>query len=57
MVKNLPAGGQSQDGRLEGHGIHVSTQLGHLPGTGGGPQTRKGMGGTPSDQVGYGTWG
>ena len=41
--------GQSQDGGLGGHRIRVSTQLGHLPGTGGGPQTPKGTGGTPSD--------
>ena len=34
----------SQDGILGGHGIHVSSQLGHLPGTGVGPQTPKGTG-------------
>ena len=39
----------SQDGILGGCGIRVSSQLGHLPGTSGGPQTPKGMGGTPSD--------
>ena len=39
----------SQDSALGGHRIHVSSQLGHLPGTGGGPRTPKGMGGTPSD--------
>ena len=50
-------GGQSQDGILGGRGIRVSSQLGHLPGTGGGPRTPKGMGGTPSDWVGHGEWG
>ena len=50
-------GGQSEDGVLGGRGIHVSSQLGHLPGTGGGPWTPKGMGGTPSDQVGHGALG
>ena len=49
-------GGRSQDGGLGGHGIRVSAQLGHLPGTGGGPRTPKGTGGTPSDRVGRG-WG
>ena len=39
---------------LLGHGIHASSQLGHLPGTGGGPRTPKGMGETPSDRVGRG---
>ena len=48
--KELSRGG-SQDGRLGGRRIHVSAQLGHLLGTGGGPQTPKGMGGTPSDRV------
>ena len=37
--------------------IRVSAQLGQLPGTGGGPQTPKGTGGTPSDRVGRGAWG
>ena len=31
----------SQEGELGGRGIHVSSQLGHLPGTDGGPQTPK----------------
>ena len=31
--------GQSQDGTLGGHGIHISSQLGQLPGTSGGPRT------------------
>ena len=48
--------GRSQDGVLGGLGIHVSSQLGHLPGTGEGPQTPKGTGRTPSDQVGHGAW-
>ena len=48
--------GQSQDGRLEGRGICISAQLGHLPGTGGAPWTPKGMGGTPSNRVGRGKW-
>ena len=43
--------------QTRGTWIHVSTQLGHLPGTGGGPWTPKGMGGTPSDRVGRGAWG
>ena len=47
--------GQSQDGILGGYGIRVSAQLGHLPGTSGGPRTPKGTGGTPSNQVGRGT--
>ena len=46
--------GRSQDGVLGGRGIHVSTQLGNLPGTDGGPWTPKGTGGTPSDWVGHG---
>ena len=41
--------GRSQDGVLGGHRIRVSSQLGHLPGTGWGPQTPKGTGGAPSD--------
>ena len=45
-----------QDGILGGHGILISAQLGRLPGTGGGPRTPKGTGGTPSDQVGRGAW-
>ena len=53
----LYRGGQSQDGRLGGCGIRGSAQLGHLPGTGGGPRTPKGTGGTPSDRVGCGAWG
>ena len=53
---NTP-GAHSQDGVLGGRGIQVSSQLGHLPGTGGGPETPKGTGGTPSDRVGHGTWG
>ena len=36
---------------LGGRGIHISSQLGHLPGTGGGQRTTKGMGGTPRDQL------
>ena len=35
---------RNQDGRLGGHGIRLSSHLGHLPGTGGGPQTPKGTG-------------
>ena len=38
---------RSQDGVLGGREIRVSSQLGHLPGTGGGPWTPKGTGGTP----------
>ena len=53
----MPHEGRSQNGRLGGRGIHDSTQLGHLPGTGGGPRTPKGTGGTPSDWVGRGAWG
>ena len=53
----LTSGGRSQDGVLGGCGIHVSSQLGHLPGTGGGPRTPKGTGGTPSDWVRRGVWG
>ena len=34
--------GRSQDGVVGGHGIRVSSQLGHLPGTGGGLGTPKG---------------
>ena len=49
--------GRSQDGVLGGRGICVSSQLGHLPGTGGGPWTPEGTGGTPSDRVGCGAWG
>ena len=49
--------GRSQDGGLGGHGIRISAQLGHLPGTGGGPRTSKRMGGTPSDWVEPGAWG
>ena len=35
-LKNRKLEGWSQDGGLVGHGIRVSAQLGHLPGTGGG---------------------
>ena len=49
--------GRSQDGVLGGRRIRISSQLGHLPGTGGGPWTPKGTGGTPSDWVGCGVWG
>ena len=54
MIQNLWNTGWSKDGVLEGCGILISSQLGHLPGTGGGPRTPKGMGGTPSDRVGHG---
>ena len=37
----------SQDSRLGGHGVRISSQLGHIPGTSGGPWTLKCMGGTP----------
>ena len=47
--------GRSQDGILGGCGIHVSTQLVHLPGTSGVPQTPKGTGRNPQ-QLGR-TWG
>ena len=47
--------GWSQDGRPGGCGVRVSSQLGHLPGTGGGPWTPKGVGGTP-ERLGR-TWG
>ena len=47
--------GRSQDGRVGVRGVCISSQLGHLPGTGGGPWTPKGMGGTPK-QPGR-TWG
>ena len=50
-------GGRSQDGILGGCGIRVSSQLGHLPGTSGGPRTPKQVGGTPSDWVGRGSLG
>ena len=53
----MELGGQSQDGVLRRHGVCVSSQLGQLPGTGGGPRTPKGMGGTLSDWVGCGGWG
>ena len=49
--------GQSQDGVLGGSIIRISSQLGHLPGTRGGPQTPKGTGGNPSDRVGREAWG
>ena len=49
--------GRSQDGRLGGCGICLSAQLGHLPGTGRGPQTPRGTGGTPSNWVGRVGWG
>ena len=39
--------GQSQDGEAVGCGVRISSQLGHLPSTGGGPWRPKGMGGTP----------
>ena len=52
--KKLLFGGQSQDAVLGGCGIRISSQLGHLPGTGGGPRTPKGAGGAPSDRVGHG---
>ena len=35
------------DDRVGGCGVHVSSQLGHLKGAGGGPWTPKGMGGIP----------
>ena len=49
--------GRSQDDVLGGCGICVSSQLGHIPGTRGGPWTPKGTGGTPSDWAGRGVWG
>ena len=55
--KLIQIGGWSQDGGLGGRGIRVSSQLGPLPGTSGGPRTPKGTGGTPSDQVGRGACG
>ena len=39
--------GRSQDGRVGGHGVHISSQLGHLRGAGGGPRTPQGKGGIP----------
>ena len=51
----MELGGQSQDGVLRRHGVCVSSQLGQLPGTGGGPRTPKGTGRRPSDWVGC--WG
>ena len=57
VIKNLPTGGQSQDCGLGGYGILVSEKPGHLPGTGGGPWTLKGMGGTHCDWVGHRVWG
>ena len=56
FLLSKPSPGRSQDGGL-GRGIRVSSQLGHLPGTGAGPWTPKGTGGTPSDWVGRGAWG
>ena len=50
--KTDTAEGRNQDGILGEYGICVSSQLGHLPGTSGGPRTPKGMGGTPSNQIG-----
>lgn len=47
--------GQRQDGGAVGSGVRVSSQLGRLPSTGGGPWRPKGMGGTP-ESLG-GTWG
>ena len=38
---------KSQDGRVGGHRVCVSSQVGHLLGTGGGLQTPKGTGGIP----------
>ena len=48
---------EREDAVVGGRGIRVSSQLGHLPGTSGGPRTPKEMGGTPSNQVGRGAWG
>ena len=45
----------SQDGGIEGSRVHVSSQLGQLLGTGQGPRTPKGTGGTP--MWASGTWG
>ena len=45
--KLIQIGGWSQDGGLGGRGIRVSSQLGPLPGTSGGPQTPTGTGGSP----------
>ena len=38
----------SQDGGVGGRRVRVSSQLGHLPGAGGGCQTPKGTGGIPA---------
>ena len=48
-------GGGSKDGGLGGRRIRVLAQLGHLPGTGGEPQTPKGTGGTPRSRL-VGPW-
>ena len=44
-------GGQSQDGGVGGCTVHVSSQLGHLPDAGGGPQHPRGEEEPPRDQV------
>ena len=49
LKKKEILGWGTQDGLLGGCGICISSQLGHLPGTGGGPWTPKGTGGTPSN--------
>ena len=47
-LSKIKYSGWSQDDRLGGYRVRISTQLGHLPGTGGGPRTSKGMGGMPA---------
>ena len=51
--KKLSIKGRCQDGGLGGRGIPASSQLGHLPGTGGGPRKPKGTGGTPVTRLGF----
>ena len=46
-IKKIWYRGRSQDGRVRGHGVRISSQLGHLLGAGEGHQTLKGTGGTP----------
>ena len=48
LANKNKASGQSNDGGVGGCGVRISSQLGQLPGTGGGPRTPNGMGGIPT---------
>ena len=52
VIYKEEVGGQTQDGRVGGPGVCISSQLGHLPYAGGGPQHPRGWEEPPSNWVG-----